>query len=80
MVLYQLSKELKPGRILIVTQDRHYNKLGLLLSVHGTKDTSYKVLVLDDQSFSTASSTSAKVKVLCHSVILTRSVPLYWFP
>lgn len=61
MVMNQLGKELKPGRILIVTQNRHYNKLGLLLSVHGSKDTSYKVLVLDDQSFSSASSTSIKV-------------------
>lgn len=61
MVMNQLGKELKPGRVLIVTQSRHYNKLGLLLSVHGSKDTSYKVLVLDDQSFATASITSLKV-------------------
>lgn len=45
----QIGKELKPGRILIINQGRHYNKLALLLSMHTGKEIAFSVLVLDDQ-------------------------------
>lgn len=45
-------KELKPGKILRITFDRHYNKLGILLTTPSStsKEPTFKVLVLDDQS------------------------------
>ncbi|XP_055904633.1 SKI2 subunit of superkiller complex protein [Eupeodes corollae] len=45
----KVRKEMKTGRVLVVTQGRHYNKLGILLSSKSVagKDTVYKVLVLD---------------------------------
>ncbi|XP_039953042.1 helicase SKI2W [Bactrocera tryoni] len=47
----KIAKELKVGRILVVTQGRHYNKLGILLAIKSTpgKDTVYRLLVLDHQ-------------------------------
>ena len=48
----KISNELKPGRILMVTYFRHYNKLGLLLSIStsSNKEVTYKVLVLDAET------------------------------
>ncbi|XP_055850000.1 SKI2 subunit of superkiller complex protein [Episyrphus balteatus] len=45
----KIMKEVKVGRVLMVTQGRHYNKLGILLSIKSVvgKETVYKVLVLD---------------------------------
>lgn len=45
----QIGKELKPGRILIINQGRHYNKIALLLSMLNGKEIAFSVLVLDDQ-------------------------------
>ncbi|XP_030080792.1 helicase SKI2W [Drosophila hydei] len=47
----KIQKELKVGRIIVITQGKHYNKLALLLNVKSVlgKDTVYKVLVLDHQ-------------------------------
>ncbi len=45
-----MMKELKPGRIIVVTQDRHYNKLVIFLSIAGSRELKFKVLVLDDVS------------------------------
>ncbi|KAM8707202.1 hypothetical protein ACLKA7_011319 [Drosophila subpalustris] len=47
----KIQKELKLGRIIIITHGRHYNKLAILLNVKAVlgKDTVYKVLVLDHQ-------------------------------
>lgn len=45
----KIMKEMKIGRVLVVTQGRHHNKLAVLLSIKSvaSKDTIYKVLVLD---------------------------------
>ncbi|EDV94990.1 helicase SKI2W [Drosophila grimshawi] len=47
----KIQKELKVGRIIVITQGKHYNKLAILLNVKSVlgKDTIYKVLVLDHQ-------------------------------
>uniref|UniRef100_A0A1A9VM29 Helicase SKI2W n=1 Tax=Glossina austeni TaxID=7395 RepID=A0A1A9VM29_GLOAU len=47
----KIAKELKIGRVVIVTHGKHYNKLGVLLYIKNTigKETSYRVLVLDHQ-------------------------------
>ncbi|XP_053945206.1 SKI2 subunit of superkiller complex protein [Anastrepha ludens] len=47
----KIAKELKVGRVLVVTQGRHYNKLGIILSIKSTpgKDTIYRLLVLQHQ-------------------------------
>ena len=52
----KISKELKPGRVVIISQGKHYNKLAILLLVKNvvTKNTVYKVLVLDHQFKPTA--------------------------
>lgn len=52
----QISKELKPGRLLVVSHQRHYNKLAILLQVHNTREVSFSVLVLDDQGVNDAAS------------------------
>lgn len=46
----KIYNEMKPGRVLIVSEGRHYNKLGILmaLTTSSQKETTYKVLVLDD--------------------------------
>lgn len=46
----KIYNEMKPGRVVIVSEGRHYNKLGILLSLttSSQKETTYKVLVLDD--------------------------------
>lgn len=46
----KIYNELKPGRILIVSEGRHYNKLAIVLALQTStqKETSYKVLVLDN--------------------------------
>lgn len=51
----KITKELKPGRVLIISQGKHYNKLGILLLVKNSvgKNTLYRVLVLDHQFKST---------------------------
>lgn len=51
-------KELKPGRILIVTEGHHYNKLAVFLSIAGSRDLKFKVLVLDDISDNSSRSVS----------------------
>jgi antiviral helicase SKI2 len=47
----KIANELKPGRILIVSHPYHYNKLALLLAVSTQirKESTYKVLVLDNE-------------------------------
>lgn len=41
--------DLKPGKVLIVSQGRYYNRLAIILSAHSTATKPiYKVLVLDD--------------------------------
>ncbi|KAM7360479.1 superkiller complex helicase subunit twister [Cochliomyia hominivorax] len=47
----KIVKELKIGRIAIVTKGKHYNKLGVVLSIKTVvgKDPAYRVLVLDHQ-------------------------------
>ncbi|XP_030371435.1 helicase SKI2W [Scaptodrosophila lebanonensis] len=47
----RIQKELKVGRIIVITQGKHYNKLAILLNVKSVlgKDTVYKILVLDHQ-------------------------------
>ncbi|EDW68330.1 superkiller complex protein 2 [Drosophila virilis] len=47
----KIQKELKVGRVIVITQGKHYNKLAILLNVKSVlgKDTVYKVLVLDHQ-------------------------------
>lgn len=44
-------KELKVGRVVVVTKGKHYNKLGVVLSIKSVvgKDALYRVLVLDHQ-------------------------------
>ena len=48
----KMYNEMKVGRVLIVTEGRHYNKLGVLLALIPStqKETTYKVLVLDSQN------------------------------
>ena len=48
----KIYNELKPGRVLMVSEGRHYNKLGILMTIQTStqKESSYKVLVLDDPS------------------------------
>lgn len=48
----KIYNELKPGRILMVSEGRHYNKLGILLltQTSSQKESSYKILVLDEPS------------------------------
>lgn len=48
----KIYNELKPGRVLMVSEGRHYNKLGILLAclTSSQKETSYKLLILDDSS------------------------------
>lgn len=46
----KMMKELKPGRVIVVTIGHHYNKLGIFLSIAGTRELKIKVLVLDDIS------------------------------
>ena len=47
----RVSRELKPGRVAIITFNEHYNKLAIVLlaSIQSNRQPSYKVLVLDDQ-------------------------------
>ncbi|EDW83731.1 uncharacterized protein Dwil_GK13521 [Drosophila willistoni] len=47
----KIQKELKVGRVLVITQGKHYNKLAILLNIKSVlgKDTIYKVLALDHQ-------------------------------
>ncbi|KAH8247436.1 hypothetical protein KR038_004152 [Drosophila bunnanda] len=47
----KIQKEMKVGRVIVVTQGKHYNKLAILLNTKSVpgKDTVYKVLVLDHQ-------------------------------
>ncbi|KAH8381825.1 hypothetical protein KR009_000456 [Drosophila setifemur] len=47
----KILKELKVGRVIVITQGKHYNKLAILLNIKSVpgKDTVYKVLVLDHQ-------------------------------
>ncbi|XP_067618075.1 superkiller complex protein 2 [Eurosta solidaginis] len=47
----KVAKEMKVGRVLIITQSRHYNKLGIILAIKSTqgKDIVYRLLVLDHQ-------------------------------
>lgn len=54
----RIAKELKPGRVLIVSHANHYNKLAILLTVSPVsgKEPVYRVLVLDDQVISTVCS------------------------
>lgn len=51
MTQAKIQKELKVGRVIVITQGKHYNKLALLLLIKSVpgKDTVYKVLVLDHQ-------------------------------
>ncbi|XP_017847565.2 helicase SKI2W [Drosophila busckii] len=53
----KIQKELKIGRVIVITQNKHYNKLAILLNVKSVpgKDTVFKVLVLDHQFKSTDS-------------------------
>lgn len=46
----KIYNELKPGRVLMVSDGRHYNKLAILLAIQTStqKQSSYRVLVLDD--------------------------------
>ena len=48
----KIANELKPGRILVISHAYHYNKIAVLLSVSQQirKDSTYKVLVLDNQN------------------------------
>ncbi|KNC23786.1 hypothetical protein FF38_01301 [Lucilia cuprina] len=47
----KIVKELKVGRIVVVTKGNHYNKVGVVLSIKSVvgKDAVYRVLVLDHQ-------------------------------
>lgn len=47
----KLSKEIKVGRVVMITQGRHHNKLAIILVIRSAagKPTTYKALVLDDQ-------------------------------
>uniref|UniRef100_A0A1I8PA25 Helicase SKI2W n=1 Tax=Stomoxys calcitrans TaxID=35570 RepID=A0A1I8PA25_STOCA len=47
----KIVKELKVGRVVLISKGKHYNKLGVLLSMKAVpgKDTIYRVLVLDHQ-------------------------------
>lgn len=51
-----MMKELKPGRVIIVTESHHYNKLAIFLSIAGSRELKFKVLVLDDVSDTTSRS------------------------
>lgn len=46
----KIYNELKPGKVLMVSDGRHYNKLGILLALQTSsqKETMYKVFVLDN--------------------------------
>lgn len=48
----KIFNELRPGKVLKISYFRHYNKLGVLLSVSAStqKETKFKVLVLDPES------------------------------
>lgn len=48
----KIYNEMKLGRIMLVSEGRHYNKLGILLALttSSQKETTYKVLVLDNLS------------------------------
>lgn len=47
----KIVKDIKPGLILKISHGIHYNKLGVLLSIHASsnKEPFYKILVLDHQ-------------------------------
>ncbi|KAH8268626.1 hypothetical protein KR026_010540 [Drosophila bipectinata] len=47
----KIQKELKVGRVIVITHAKHYNKLAILLLIKSVpgKDTVYRVLVLDHQ-------------------------------
>lgn len=46
----KVKKDLKPGRVLIVSQGVYYNAVGVLLSKKNSKETIYRVFVLDNQT------------------------------
>lgn len=48
--LQKIYNELKPGRVLVISDGRHYNKLAILMALitSSQKETTFKVLVLDD--------------------------------
>lgn len=52
----KIAKELKIGRVLIISQSHHYNKLAILLSVVAQygKEIAFKVLVLDHENETSA--------------------------
>lgn len=46
----KVSKDLTPGRVLLITHKHHINKLALLLSITSRTHVTYEVLVLTDQT------------------------------
>ncbi|KAJ6639246.1 Helicase SKI2W [Pseudolycoriella hygida] len=60
IVQQQMMKELKPGRVVIVTMDRHYNKIGVFLSIVGSREPKFKVMVLDDLGDTNSESPTVK--------------------
>ncbi|XP_057669557.1 SKI2 subunit of superkiller complex protein isoform X1 [Diorhabda carinulata] len=46
----KVQKILNPGRLIVITQKNHINKLAMILSTVRSKLVSYKVLVLNEQS------------------------------
>lgn len=56
-----MMKELKPGRVIIVTHDHHYNKLGIFLSITSSRELKFKVLVLDDVVYTNSTAVSENI-------------------
>ncbi|EDX14107.1 helicase SKI2W [Drosophila simulans] len=66
----KIQKELKAGRVIVITHGKHYNKLAILLNTKSVpgKDTIYKVLVLDHQ-FKAKDSDSLQQGELYHKIL-----------
>lgn len=66
MCQQKLVKELKPGKVLIITFEHHYNKLAILLSTStAKKEPIYRVLILDNVITSSNDNNEVKLTLVC---------------
>ncbi|XP_055607330.1 SKI2 subunit of superkiller complex protein isoform X2 [Uranotaenia lowii] len=69
------SNDFKPGRVLVITHEQHYNKVALLLAVlyHNPKEALYKVLVLGHKSATENKSDGLERGKLWHRMVALSS-------
>lgn len=74
IVAPKVWKELKPGKILRITYEHHYNKLAILLSTPSTtsKEPTFKVLVLDNQENVAEKSNEIVLTTITNNLLLTK--------